>query len=389
MKVAEVTTFPWYSVGKIASSIKSYLESNGSICRFYFARGDRNEVGFFKFANNIDVYSSALLARVFDNDGFCLSLSTSRLIRYLDEFKPDIVHLHTPHGYYLNLTTLFNYLNSKRIKVVRTMHDAWAMTGHCAFFGDGNCANWRIMGCKYCKFKHEYPKSVLFCNSRSNFEKKRQLYDSCNKENFYIVSPSKWLDSYINKGILSGFNHRVIYNGIDTSMFYDFKSNREKILLCVASVWDKRKNLAKILEISSHLKTWKVIVIGKIPDKINKEAFKNIKFYDRTTSSNELVKLYNSSSLFFNPTLSDNLPTVNIEAQLCGLPVFCYDVGGNYETNCGKLKIIDKKAFIDDDFLDKISEELMSQPLTNKYLFEQDYMSQKYFELFNEIIAKK
>lgn len=52
----------------------------------------------------------------------------------------------------------------------------------------------------------------------------------------------------------------------------------------------------------------------------------------RTDSQIELASLYSSASVLFNPTYEDNYPTVNLEAEACGLPVVCYDVGGCSET---------------------------------------------------------
>ena len=385
MKVAEITTFPWFSVGKIASGIMEYLNSNGSVCKFFYARDYREGDNYIKFANKFEIYFNALLARIFDNDGFCCSFSANKLIKELDNFKPDIVHLHTAHGYYLNIEKLFLYLKKKHIKVVWTMHDTWAITGHCAFFGDGNCEGWLINDCKNCKFKRVYPKSILFNRANKNYKIKKTLYDNFNANDLYIVSPSKWLDSFISRSILNKFEHNVIYNGIDIEKFRDLKLPRKKTLLCIASVWDTRKNIEKVLEISRNLHSWNIIIIGNIPNYIKKDIFSNITFIRRTTSSEELIKFYNSCSVFFNPTIGDNLPTVNIEAQLCGLPVLCFDVGGNKETDCGGLLIIEKSTYIDDYFIDYVLNEMKCFNIT-KNKFSESAMSLKYYELFTKIV---
>lgn len=389
MKVAEITTFPWFSVGKIASSIMDYLNNNGSICKLFYARDYREGGNYIKFANKFEIYSNALSARIFDNDGFCCSFSTNKLIKELDNFKPDIVHLHTAHGYYLNIIKLFSYLNENNIKIVRTMHDAWAITGHCAFFGDGSCNNWLNSDCRYCKFKNEYPKSVFLNRAHDNYLKKKSIYNIFDNNNLYIVSPSNWLNSLIDKSMLEKFNRYVIHNGIDQDKYKNLKLHRNKILLCVASVWEKRKNLTKILEVSHNLKERNIVIIGNVPKEIKKGVYKNIEFIKRTTSIEELVKLYNTCSLLFNPTLSDNLPTVNIEAQLCGLPVVCYNVGGNSETNCGKLLIINRNELINDKFLNNCLSDLSNKSITDYKIFDQSYMAAQYYELFKDICSNR
>ena len=45
-----------------------------------------------------------------------------------------------------------------------------------------------------------------------------------------------------------------------------------------------------------------------------------------------LAKLYSAADVFFNPTVEDNYPTVNLEAEACGTDVVTYDTGGCRET---------------------------------------------------------
>lgn len=52
----------------------------------------------------------------------------------------------------------------------------------------------------------------------------------------------------------------------------------------------------------------------------------------RTENLQQLAAIYTVSNVFFNPTREDNYPTVNLEAQACGLPVVTYDTGGCAET---------------------------------------------------------
>lgn len=52
----------------------------------------------------------------------------------------------------------------------------------------------------------------------------------------------------------------------------------------------------------------------------------------RTESREQLAAIYSAASVFFNPTVEDNYPTVNLEAEACGTPVVTYDTGGCVET---------------------------------------------------------
>lgn len=52
----------------------------------------------------------------------------------------------------------------------------------------------------------------------------------------------------------------------------------------------------------------------------------------RTDSAVQLAAVYSAADAFFNPTVEDNFPTVNLEAEACGTPVVTYNTGGCRET---------------------------------------------------------
>ncbi|MGN8853525.1 glycosyltransferase [Collinsella sp. HCP28S3_H5] len=52
----------------------------------------------------------------------------------------------------------------------------------------------------------------------------------------------------------------------------------------------------------------------------------------RTDCAQQLATIYTVADVFFNPTVEDNYPTVNLEAEACGTPVVTYDTGGCAET---------------------------------------------------------
>lgn len=49
--------------------------------------------------------------------------ATKRFLKKLDVLKPDVVHIHNLHGYYVNFPMLFKYLKAHDIPTVITMHD--------------------------------------------------------------------------------------------------------------------------------------------------------------------------------------------------------------------------------------------------------------------------
>lgn len=70
---------------------------------------------------------------------------------------------------------------------------------------------------------------------------------------------------------------------------------------------------------------------GKNPRGVNKCKCAII-CIPRTNSPQELAAIYTTADVFVNPTYEDNYPTVNLEAQACGMRVVTYDTGGCRET---------------------------------------------------------
>lgn len=84
-----------------------------------------------------------MLRSFLGNSGFGSNYDTKRLIRMLEAEKPDVIHLHNIHGFYLNIEILFRYLKNSEIPIVWTLHDCWPFTGHCAYFDYVGCNKWK------------------------------------------------------------------------------------------------------------------------------------------------------------------------------------------------------------------------------------------------------
>lgn len=58
-----------------------------------------------------------------------------------------------------------------------------------------------------------------------------------------------------------------------------------------------------------------------------------------TDSAAQLAAIYSAANAFFNPTVEDDYPTVNLEAEACDTLVVTYSTGGCAETlalNCSR-----------------------------------------------------
>ena len=331
------------STGTICKNLYKAAKEAGHTCCIAYGRGDAPE-GFntIKIGNQLDIYLHVLKARLFDASGFGSKKATKDLIKQIEEFQPDVIHLHNIHGYYVNIEILFNYLKQHpEIKKIWTLHDCWSYTGHCAYYTYAKCDKWQICCNGNCPNKKEYPQTV-FSNIKSNFNKKKELFS--NVENMILVTPSKWLKDEIGKSYLKDYPIEVINNGVDINVFKPTPSNikqqygieNKKVILGVASVWDKRKGLDTFIELSKELDDQYQIVLIGLNKKQIEQLPNNIIGISRTENVQELVKWYSAADVYFNPTLEDNYPTTNLEAITCGTPVITFNTGGSPESTSEK-----------------------------------------------------
>lgn len=332
------TTVNTGSTGRIAEEIGEIVLNDGWSSYIAYgkaARESRSHV--VRIGNEWDMKMHALTTRLFDNHGFASTRSTRSFINELDKIRPDIVQLHNLHGYYLNIEILFEYLKRIQVPIVWTLHDCWPMTGHCSYFDYVNCNKWRVE-CNVCPNLKGYP-MTYFDYSKRNFYKKKNLFTSL--PNITFVTPSEWLKNIVLHSFLSDYPVKVIHNGTDLSIFkpiekHGIKSkfgigSMDKLILGVASVWDRRKGLSDFIELSKILKNNEHILLVGLDDKQHAGLPSNITAIKRTENMQELATLYASADVFVNPTWVDNFPTTNIEALACGTPVVTYRTGGSPE----------------------------------------------------------
>ncbi|MGB9796072.1 glycosyltransferase [Fervidobacterium gondwanense] len=326
------------STGRIVWQIHEALKDAGHESYLAYGREKSpNCTDAVRIGNKLDVYYHVFLTRFFDLHGFGSKNATRKFIKWFEHTNPDIVHLHNIHGYYINIEVLSSFLKDFHKPIVWTLHDCWPITGHCAYFTFAQCEKWKT-GCYRCPEKRRYPKSILLDNSAYNYKKKKELFTGL--RNLTIVTPSKWLAEIVKQSSLSEYPIRVIHNGIDTDVFKptfgEFRKkyglNGKFIILGVANKWEERKGLQYFLELSDYLNNDEVIVLVGLSERQIRKLPKNIIGIKRTNNAKELAEIYTAADVFVNPTLEDNYPTVNLEAQACGTFVVAFDSGGTRET---------------------------------------------------------
>ncbi len=341
------------SVGRLVEGLYNTLNANGYECMVAYGRDTHPEgMNAYRIGQDLDVYIHGVLSRLTDRHGFYSKRATLEFIKVIEEFAPDIIHLHNVHGYYLNIRVLFEYLKTTDIRIIWTLHDCWTFTGHCSHFEYIGCMKW-VNGCYACEQLAEYPKSVAKDNSEKNYADKKELFTGF--EDLTIVTPSQWLKSRVEQSFMGEYHSVVVPTGIDTSVFAPVKEERrddnlvfrlrislnlrnKNVLLGVANPWRTRKGLQQFVNLSKLVNERCVIVLVGLNDEQLATLPDNIIGIGHTDSVQELAALYSLADIYVNLTLEDTFPTTNIEALACGTPVITYRSGGSAESiddTCG------------------------------------------------------
>jgi len=326
------------STGRIVNDLANELNKQGDICYIAYGQHQNNYNNSFKIGTTIENHLHNIGSRLFDKQGFFSNAGTYKLIAYIKENLPDIIHLHNLHGNYINIDILFKFLEVAEIPVIWTLHDCWPFTGHCAYFDYIDCHKWETH-CNKCLLTHSYPPSIFIDNSEDNFENKRTLFNLV--KDLTIVTPSSWLAGLVKKSYLARYEVMVINNGIDTNVFNIQKTEALKaqlglndsiILLGVsAEGFEGRKGLKYFIELANSLDNrFKILLIGCTESDIKKLP-KTVIALKRTESIKQLSEYYSMADIFINPTLEDNFPTTNLEALACGTPIITFNTGGSPE----------------------------------------------------------
>ena len=330
--------------------------------------------------------------------------ASRRIIDAIKKYHIDIVHFQNIHGNYMGIQDVAKV--SQHCRVVWTLHDMWALTGHCAHAFD--CRKWTEGNCAGCPKPETYPSIRMDIAGKMLTTKKNSFTD----RRIVYVSPSKWLADRFKESVLKNETIEIINNGIDTHAFTpgDTKALREKyhipadkhILLFAASDLNSQfrsfKHLLMALELIEHKSDYCLVVLGNCDSQI--EFNKEFTVFPMGYISDEVVmnELYALSDVYITPSLADNFPCTTIESFASGTPVIAFATGGLTEQidsttgwlvetgNAEALADAVQSAFSDEKRLSVMRENCRKKA---EELYSEELMLGKYKELYEKINGGK
>lgn len=318
------------STGKIVTQLSEVMREN-DIENYIISSGYKEKTkaeNVYFCSSNIGVKLHQILGILCGNSGFHSPIATRKAIAFIKKTQPDVVHLHNIYSYYLNVEKLLLFLKKSGIPVVWTMHDFWAVTGHCTHFESVGCDKWKTQ-CGKCPQKSLFPYSKFFDRSRSLHKKKRKIFQGW--DDLHIVTVSNWVKSKAEQSYFSDKNITPIYNGIDLNTFRKKSVDRAKwmngkfVILSVSMGWSRKKGFDDFMELSQKLNDDEIIVLIGLTDKQIEELPDNIIGMKRTANADELCDYYNMADVYVSASVEETMGLTVVEAMACGTPAVVYN----------------------------------------------------------------
>lgn len=253
-----------------------------------------------------------------------------------DGWRPDVIHAHNLHGDYFDLRALAPL--SHQTLFTWTLHDTWALTGHCGYFID--CERWRE-GCGHCPDLKRAP-AIRQDRTAENWQRKQRIYT---QSRLAVVTPSRWLMEHVEHSMLQPARRRVIPNGVDITVYRPGIRQRARAVLglsqtafiCMfiaysASTTNIYKDVTTIdravRSVAAQRPDSELQCVcvgandrGSAPD----ASFHYTGYLD---DPEQIVLYYQAANVLLHAANAENFPCVILEALACGTPIIATAVGG-------------------------------------------------------------
>lgn len=246
------------------------------------------------------------------------------------QFKAaDVVHYHLIHTGFFNLMALPGLTQLK--PSIWTLHDPWAMTGHCVHPFD--CTRWKS-GCGSCpSLDSEF--SMTRDNTALMWKVKQLAYSM---SDFDLVVCSNWMEEMVKASPLmkKARVHRIPL-GVDLDVFRpgDSLVMKQKLgvypgnlvvgLRATTSIY---KGLPEAIECLRKLDTKQPLTILTFNQKgLFEEFFGKYQIIDLgwLESTDEMIDAYQAADIFLMPSQGESFGMMAVEAMACGKPCVVFD----------------------------------------------------------------
>lgn len=333
--------YNWGSTGYILRDLKNGLEEQGvEVCvASGVSRG--RDAGVFTFSTDKERAFYGKFTRLGLSRLRGSTSASRKLIKYIEQEKPDVVHLHLLHCTTINMYHLLRYLGKHHIKTVLTHHAELYYTGTCghAF----NCEKWLKDECRGCETPNESTESYHFANPHRHWKQMAEALKDFTPDTLRNTAVSPWLGNRVKKSsMMSRFDCDVVLNGIDTEIYHHREATshvKEKLgvlinhyALYVSANFDPAnkddiKGGYYIVELAKMLPRMMFVVVSTTSAHTNSLPA-NIVFWGKAESQTELAELYSNAAMTVLTSKRETFSMICAETLCCGTPVVGFFAGG-------------------------------------------------------------
>ncbi len=204
---------------------------------------------------------------------------------------------------------------------------------------------------------------------------------------------------------IPGSKIEVIYNGVSEN-FKLLKSQTKKPFLLYTGVWRDHKNLVNLIKAFSQIQKSNpeisLVITGRpdphypeVKEIVKKLRLQKSVIFPGLVSEKELLRLYNTATIFVFPSFYEGFGLPVLEAMSCGTPVACSNTSSLPEI-CGAKNAIFFDPYNINDIAEKIlliyKDKKLQQTLSKKGLahvknFSWKLMSEKIFKIMQKCLS--
>lgn len=269
--------------------------------------------------------------------------------------ESDIIHFHLIHNNILDILLL--PIMSKLKPTVWSLHDPWALNGHCIYSFD--CMKWES-GCGDCPYL-DTPFPMIKDNTRLNYLLKKQAILN---SQLNIIVASKWMLNKVKKSpVFRNAKIHLIPYGINTNIFKSLNKNRIRMKLgipkdafvisfrCTPNPFKGIEYIKYFLRRNQISKDIFLLLTESTFSKKDKDILKKYKMinFGWVKDDQLMAEIYNASDLFLMPSNMEAFGLMSVEAMCCGvLPITIKGTALSDVVNapyCGVSVIRNKDAY--------------------------------------------
>jgi len=334
------------------------------------------------------VYPSKM-EQLFSSGFFGLSLRHVEPVQWAD-----IIHIHWANHGFVDLKEIRKW----KKPVIWTMRDMWPFTGGCHH--SSSCDKY-LSFCGCCPVLGSRREKDL---SRMALRIKLRNLPAAG---IHWVAISNWLKSRASlSAVLKNEPIHVIFSGIDCSAFrkvdkgnaramMNLPADAKIILIGAANIREEYKGYRYIINVLNKINREYLIVTfgnGKIiPDEVHQQVMN----FGYLNDENVLAALYSAADVFLAPSVDEAFGKTFAEAQVCGLPVVCFDETGPADIiehrKTGYLAKFKDEGDLMDGLLVCLDSEFDQDYISNraKKLFDIHKTAKQYMELYENCLGRQ